>query len=528
MNHLPRRPLRSQYLAVVLVTLLGGVLRFYRLGSEPLWLDEAFTLRFARMSLYNLWFAYPLSEPNPPLYYTLQKFWFAFGQSEAAVRSLSAIIGTLNVPLVYVLGRILGGHWIGLTAAALLATSVVHIQFSQDARAYSLLIAAATLTLCGLARLLQDPAGASRPLGRAALGLLRGGFGNAQPNRAIVTDLAWFAYIVGACVALYSHNTALVLILLTQVIAFIWWARVDRFGKGFFWNWLAANAVILLIWSWWLRIVIYQTLITMADFPRATATLHRAAWTLVGVFGQGPVPLYGQPPILQGQVLVTPMQFWTTLFLWGFALLGLWSWRRKSINVALTATFVVGVPLLIFLIGLWRPVFMGRILLWPTVPLFVLIAAGLMLVRPVFLRTSIVLLAIVMQLYHTSNYYRDFVKEPWDQITAHIESRVRKNDVILFFPEVFYIPFQHYFRNFDVPQYYVPEASLAQNGALLKAISFDRIWFVVFARDSRDPTDLIRSELRRGAVELEYQRFHGAEQFEVFLFENTRSSRHRG
>ena len=473
-----------------MVTLLGGALRFYRLGSEPIWLDEAFTLRFAQMSFYNLWFAYPISEPNPPLYYTLQKFWFAFGQSEAAIRSLSAIIGTLNVPLLYVLGRILGGHWIGLTAAALLATSVVHIQFSQEARAYSLLIAAATLALCGLARLLKDPAGASSPLGRASFRLPGGGFGNAQSIRATSTDLAWLAYVIGASVALYSHNTAVLLILLTNVIAFIWWARVDRFGKGFFWNWLAANAVILLIWLWWLRIAIYQTLITMADFPRATVTLYRAAWTLVGVFGQGPVPIYGQPPVFHGQVLITQMQLWTTLFLWGFALLGLWSWRRKPLNVALTATFVVGVPMLMFLIGLWRPVFMGRVLLWPTVPLFVLIAAGLVFVRPAFSRSSLVVLVLVIQLHHTLNYYRDFVKEPWIRITSFMESRVKKNDAILFFPKVVYVPFRHYFRQSDIPQYYLPESGPEGDGQLLI-----------------DST-LIESGSWRSAVRLETERSH--------------------
>ena len=511
--------LRSTYLPVILLTALGGALRFYRLGSEPIWLDEAATLMFARRSLHDLWIAYPLHEPNPPLYYTLQKFWLVFGESEVMIRSLSAIIGTLNVPLLYLLGRILGGHWVGVMAAALLATSVVHIQFSQEARAYALLTAAATLALCGLARLLKDPAAAATFVFRASVRWLGSGFRSSQ---GVATDLAWLAYFAGVSVALYSHNTAILLPLLANVITFIWWVKVGRFSKGFFWNWFAANVAVLLIWSWWLRIVIYQTLITMADFPRSAATLYSAAWTLVGIYGQGPVPIYGQAPVIHGEVLVTQLQLWTTLVLWGFALLGLWSWRRQSLNLALTATFVASVPLLTFLIGLWRPIFMGRVLLWPTGPLFVLIAAGLVFVRPTFLRGFVVLLVLVSQMHHSSNYYRDFLKEPWIQIASYIESRVHKNDAILFFPEFISTPFRHYFRNVGIPQYYVSEAALKADGKLLlHGLRSDRIWLVTFDRDNRDPNDLIRSALLRAGMALEYRRFRGAKQFDVFLFENT-------
>src|SRR2546430_13353950 len=132
----------NQLWALTLIVLLGAVLRFYGLDREPLWSDEAATLRYAEMPQAWLW--RDSFDTSPPLYYSLQRIWLAFGRSEVALRSLPAVIGTATIPLVYMLGRALAGAWGGLASALLLATSALHVQFSQEARTYTLLMAAAT------------------------------------------------------------------------------------------------------------------------------------------------------------------------------------------------------------------------------------------------------------------------------------------------------------------------------------------------------------------------------------------------
>jgi uncharacterized membrane protein len=105
-GHRGRDP--SQLWALVaLIVLLGALLRFYGLDREPLWSDEAATLRYAEMPQAWLW--RDSFDTSPPLYYSLERIWLAFGRSEVALRSLPAAIGTATIPLIYMLGRTLAG-----------------------------------------------------------------------------------------------------------------------------------------------------------------------------------------------------------------------------------------------------------------------------------------------------------------------------------------------------------------------------------------------------------------------------------
>ena len=63
----------SRYLqALIGLTLVGFLLRFYNLGWNSLWLDEASTLTFARQSLIGIWESTAGGEFNPPLFYWLE------------------------------------------------------------------------------------------------------------------------------------------------------------------------------------------------------------------------------------------------------------------------------------------------------------------------------------------------------------------------------------------------------------------------------------------------------------------------
>jgi len=64
-----------------------------------------------------------------------------FGESEAAVRSLSACAAACAVPALYGLGRRLFGERTGVTAALLLALNPLFVQHAQNARSYGLLVA---------------------------------------------------------------------------------------------------------------------------------------------------------------------------------------------------------------------------------------------------------------------------------------------------------------------------------------------------------------------------------------------------
>jgi uncharacterized membrane protein len=131
------------------LTLLGAVLRFSTLDLQSFWHDEAVTVgRVLEPSLFSTLGHVPGSEATPPLYYALVWAWTkAFGHGEVGIRSFSALCGTAAIPVAWWAGRALVSRAAGLGAAALTATSSVMVWYSQEARAYALLVLLCALSL---------------------------------------------------------------------------------------------------------------------------------------------------------------------------------------------------------------------------------------------------------------------------------------------------------------------------------------------------------------------------------------------
>jgi 4-amino-4-deoxy-L-arabinose transferase-like glycosyltransferase len=145
-------------LALALVCAAGAALRVATLGTQSLWFDEAVTAHLVRMDLPGLLSAIPHSESSPPLYYVLAWLWSRlFGTGEVALRSLPALLGTATIPVVWALGRRLGGERAGLAAAALVAVNPMLVWFSQEARAYALLALLGALSALLWLRALEAP-----------------------------------------------------------------------------------------------------------------------------------------------------------------------------------------------------------------------------------------------------------------------------------------------------------------------------------------------------------------------------------
>jgi hypothetical protein len=144
--------------ALAAITLLGGVLRFATLGLQSFWFDETVTARLIRLPLGSMLRKIPHIEATPPLYYVLAWLWArVFGFDEAGIRSLSALAGTVTVPVVYLAARQVATRRIGLVAAALAATSPLLVWYSQEARAYVLLALFSALSFLLFARALDRP-----------------------------------------------------------------------------------------------------------------------------------------------------------------------------------------------------------------------------------------------------------------------------------------------------------------------------------------------------------------------------------
>ena len=139
--------------AVAGVTAAGAAIRFATLSVQSFWLDEAVTHRLVTSSLGAMLRAIPHSESTPPLYYVLAWAWSrVFGAGEAGLRSLSALFGTATIVLVALIARRLAGDRAAVAAAALAAANPLLIWYSQEARAYALLVALCAVTVWCLLR----------------------------------------------------------------------------------------------------------------------------------------------------------------------------------------------------------------------------------------------------------------------------------------------------------------------------------------------------------------------------------------
>jgi mannosyltransferase len=144
---------------VLALTVLGGVLRFATLNVSSLELDESATLILVHRGFSGMLSHLAKSESAPPLYYILVWAWTKiFGAGPLAFRSFSALVATLTIPVMYMAGRRLSPR-IGVWAAALATVSPAMYFYSQEARAYALMVLFSAAAFVAWQRALQDPQG---------------------------------------------------------------------------------------------------------------------------------------------------------------------------------------------------------------------------------------------------------------------------------------------------------------------------------------------------------------------------------
>ena len=157
---------RGSAWALVSITLIAALIRFCVLGHQSYDHDEAVTAaRVLQPGLAGTWDAIVHGERSPPLYYLLAWVWSkAFGTGAVGLRSLSALFGTLTVPVAYRAAVEFGRPRAGLIAAALVALNPYLVWYSQEARSYALFVLFSAVALVYFARSVRAPSRTSLTL----------------------------------------------------------------------------------------------------------------------------------------------------------------------------------------------------------------------------------------------------------------------------------------------------------------------------------------------------------------------------
>ena len=209
--------------------------------------------------------------------------------------------------------------------------------------------------------------------------------------------------------------------------------------------------------------------------------------------------------------------------------LGLVYYRKKfSQFLFLAALFAI--PFLgELIVSIRRPIFYGRTLIWITIPLFLVLAAGIAQLRFRLLMIVVVGILGAINLFSAGDYYRFYQKEDWSTAAGYVANFAEKDDLVLFNSNFVEIPFNYYFKTYEelysiqVEKHGVPldlfdsgilepEMTDSDIPRLISLLSgHNRVW-LVYSHDSyTDPMGLIPQTLASQMKLIRKRDFYGGQ-----------------
>jgi mannosyltransferase len=494
----------------MLIMLLALGLRLYRLDSQSLWYDEAFSVYLARMDLEEIT-GRTAADIQPPLYYYLLHDWIAlFGDGEAALRSLSVLFGVLAVPLMCAVAwQLFRSRLTGLLAALLVAVSPLHVWYGQEARMYTLLTFLCLLASYFLLLAMGRSSSRAQYLSSPANG--RDGL--------LGEILLWSAYTVTSVAAIYTHYFAFfVLAFQGFYLLFVWWRR--GFPLRLITGGVLSGAVTLLAYVPWLPHLVTRLGADVSYWP-GRLKLHEVLLDSAILFAGGESVLEST-----GIWLVV---LYALIFFLCTAELAIWSLaaRRSSEEaqqsnsnpqypITFLLLYLLIPPILILVLAYASPKFNARYVM-VSHPAFLLILAGGLAALwerragslANVLRGTLAALALLFVLgasaYATRNAYVDlaFARADFRGVTRYIRNHSTPDETILLVSGHMFPVFDYYAPG--VERYLLPDSPTLDTTRTLDYSIADElnewldgkggVWVVLWQDEIVDPAGYLTSML---------------------------------
>jgi len=131
----------KEFLILICCLVIGFALRFYTFDQKSLWIDEIHTFNDSRDNLKAQVEFYKSESTflHPPLFFVLTHMFYPFENPERDLRVIPLVFGILSIPMIYFLSKLFSTS-IALPCTLSLTFMVYHIYFSQEGRAYSMLM----------------------------------------------------------------------------------------------------------------------------------------------------------------------------------------------------------------------------------------------------------------------------------------------------------------------------------------------------------------------------------------------------
>ena len=539
---------------LVLIILVGGSLRFGAIGAKAIWLDEAFSIWVAKQSVPEIGQWLIQIDQHPPLYYVLLHYWIGtFGDLQGAVRAFSALCGTLAIAIFYAAGKELYDARVGLIAALLLAVAPFHVRFAQEARMYALLTLAVAAALYFLAHILKLSSAREHGFSLTGTAAEKTMFSSQPQHRNPQAGIwRWIGLAVAQAAIMLTHNTAAVYFPLALNLAvFVLWrlhnsdheaspGLISIHTNGFIRKWLLFQLMALLLWSTWAWAFVVQARGVDGEFWISPPTLDSILATLHTLF-LAHLPRW------------FPFYPLADLLFWGLAAYGVYTQRQRP-GRALLLIVLFATPIIVsLLVSLRRPIFYDRTLIWVTLPLYLLIAAGVEQIgqkmetvmqpqqsqrvrgllgtaggRTRQLQLLSIGIILILSGFALISYYLFFEKEEWDRAAAYLAEQAQPGDMIIFNATWVQLPFAYYFRHYDTDVELrglpvdlfdrgILEPKMAEEDLpYMRQLIADqsRVWLVYSHEWYTDPERIVVRELQRVMTNENRQRFEGLQVLE--------------
>lgn len=441
-------------LLILFIFLLGLALRFYDLGSESIWYDEAISIAVAKLGLIDqISWSFLQNDNNPPLYYQLMHFWiWIFGDSEFSARMPSALFGSFSIVAIYSVGKSFFSKNVGLIAALILATSVFHIKYSQEARAYSLLAFLTLVSFYYYLKLLSS---------------------DRRSNLIL--------YLLSSILMLYTHYYGFFILAAQNIFYFGNYIRSREFSSITLKKWLTYQVIIGVCYLPGFILFAKHAIAIQGGFWLPEPTIRAVARTFVTYSGS----------------------FFLTIVLVIFSLLSLLSLHRKKSgndpeNISLSRsnryylTLVwFFVPIILpFLLSLFStPVLLYRYTIGASLAFYLLVALGVTITGKRILILVSVGLILVLSYINLEKYYDTVDKYQWRETISYIEDNASLGDYVGVSP-VFDIESAYYYKEREDLNY-----NPINDRFLLSADIGNKNLWVVLANHARTKKELFEKAM---------------------------------
>lgn len=452
---------QGSVLLLIAITVAALMLRLCFLGTTSLWIDEIWSIRISHLpwNLY-LW-SIRHQDPNMILYYCMLHVWMKLGDSEAMVRGLSVLWGVATVPVLAMFGAQLFGRRAGLIAGLLLTINVFHIQYSQEARSYSLVILLVSLSSWCFVSCVESP-----------------------------RWYKWACYSFLSTLAIYSHLFA-IFVIMSHVLSMLWAPGVRGLWKQVATALLVVGVCVLPLAVSWYTLV--HTPFTAFDWGKSNA--HEFINVLSSLAGKGEYPTSpGNKLMLAMYGALCCATCWST-----YRLL-----RRSSDSrewwprIVLAWWFVVPIALVLFISITVLPMLVNRYCLICMPPLILFAAKGIDLIELRIVRAAVLVGIMALSVMGMAPYYRHRAAwSEWKSVTDYIVENQRPGDAAIFsvapsfmlfdyyrqryhpaFQSILEIDYPNVARGYDNPESWEFKPALSSNALESIAYSHNRVWVI--------------------------------------------------